>query len=226
MSDGGVTDAGSSQAYSVKIDWRTGKPMVAYDDAFWQEHERRGVEQGLSIRQYCSTHGLALSTYRHRVSGRRRSGGARSAPGAMAASPPFVEVTRSQPMPASVIEVVLQCVTLRLTGEPAQQVLARVLDKHKVFGPRGEALSALQPELWQECVQIPVPPEAFEEVKGHRRRRSGRPAIDPDLPRRRVEHDLSDQEKAQFARVVCSVRRSPRRWSARPPGSRCCSTRG
>lgn len=75
--------------------------------------------------------------------------------------------------------------------------------KRKVFGPRGEGLSLLQPELWQDRVEIPVPPEAFDEVKGHRRRRSGRPAIDPDLPRRRVEHDLSEQEKAQFARVVC-----------------------
>ncbi|HEX2337011.1 MAG TPA: IS66 family transposase [Hyphomicrobiaceae bacterium] len=75
--------------------------------------------------------------------------------------------------------------------------------KRKVFGPRGEALSMLQPELWHEAVQIPVPPEAVDEVKGHRRRRGGRPAIDADLPRRRIEHDLSDQDKAQFKRVVC-----------------------
>lgn len=75
--------------------------------------------------------------------------------------------------------------------------------KRKVFGPRGEALSMLQPELWQETVHIPVPPEALDEIKGHRRRRGGRPAIDPDLPRRRVEHDLSEEDKAQFTRVVC-----------------------
>ena len=49
--------------------------------------------------------------------------------------------------------------------------------KRKVFGPRGEALSMLQPELWQETVHIPVPPEALDEIKGHRRRRGGRPAI-------------------------------------------------
>lgn len=75
--------------------------------------------------------------------------------------------------------------------------------KRQLFGPRGETLAALQPELWHEVVQIPVPPEAFDEVKGHRRRRSGRPAIDEKLPRRRVEHDLSEADKAQFARVVC-----------------------
>lgn len=128
MSDEVVTDAAPSQGHSVKIDWRTGRPMVAYDDAFWKDHERRRVEQGLSIRQYCATHGLALSTYRHRVSGRKRSGAARPAPGASAA-PPFVEVTRSQPAAACVIEVVVQGVTLRLTGEPAQQVLSRVLER-------------------------------------------------------------------------------------------------
>lgn len=74
--------------------------------------------------------------------------------------------------------------------------------KRKVFGPRGEALGMLQPELWHEVVQIPVPPEAFEEVKGHRRRRNGRPAIDARLPRQRIEHDLSDEDKAGFKRVV------------------------
>lgn len=75
--------------------------------------------------------------------------------------------------------------------------------KRRVFGARGEALCMLQPELWHEAVQIPVPPEAVDEVKGHRRRRGGRPAIDANLPRRRVEHDLSDEDKAQFKRVVC-----------------------
>jgi hypothetical protein len=103
--------------------------MVAYDDAFWQDHERRRVEQGLSIRQYCATHGLALSTYRHRVSGRKRSSAGRSSPGAAAASPPFVEVTRSQAAAPSTIEVVVQGLTLRLTGEPAQQLLSRVLER-------------------------------------------------------------------------------------------------
>jgi transposase len=74
--------------------------------------------------------------------------------------------------------------------------------KRRVFGPRGETLGMLQPELWGQAVQIPVPPEAFDEIKGHRRRRSGRPAIDADLPRQRIEHDLSDQDKASFKRVV------------------------
>ena len=74
--------------------------------------------------------------------------------------------------------------------------------KRQVFGPRGEALSALQPELWQHSVEFPVPPERLDEVKGHRRRRQGRPAIDAELPRRRVEHDLSEDDKAGFLRVV------------------------
>jgi len=129
MSDEVVTDAAPSPGHSVKIDWRTGKPMVAYDDAFWRDHERRRVEQGLSIRQYCATYGLALSTYRHRVSGRRSSSKARSAPGAAAASASFVEVKMSQAAATSVIEVVVQGVTLRLTGESAQQVLSRVLER-------------------------------------------------------------------------------------------------
>lgn len=45
-----------------------------------------------------------------------------------------------------------------------------------------------------------MPPEQLDEVKGHRRRRQGRPAIDSNLPRRRVELDLGDEDKAGFAR--------------------------
>jgi transposase len=75
--------------------------------------------------------------------------------------------------------------------------------KRRVFGSRGEALCVLQPELWQEPVELPVPAPQFEQVKGHQRRRSGRPAIDENLPRRRIEHDLSDEEKAGFTRVIC-----------------------
>ncbi|MET0209287.1 MAG: IS66 family transposase [Burkholderiaceae bacterium] len=74
--------------------------------------------------------------------------------------------------------------------------------KRRVFGARSEALAVLQPELWQDVVELPVPPEQHDEVKGHRRRRQGRPAIDESLPRRRVEYDLSDEDKAGFARVV------------------------
>lgn len=74
--------------------------------------------------------------------------------------------------------------------------------KRRVFGARSEALAVLQPELWQDIVQIPVPPEQLDEVKSHRRRRQGRAAIDESLPRRRVEHDLSDTDKAAFTRVV------------------------
>jgi len=73
--------------------------------------------------------------------------------------------------------------------------------RRRLFGPRAETLSALQPELWQEAVELPPPPEAFDEVKGHRRRH-GRPALDATLPRRRIEHDLSEGDKAAFARVV------------------------
>jgi len=36
-----------------RIDWRTGKRMVARDEAFWQGLEIRRCEQGLSIPQYC-----------------------------------------------------------------------------------------------------------------------------------------------------------------------------
>lgn len=39
MSDEATRPAGSGKQAGVRIDWRTGKPMVSHDDAFWQEHE-------------------------------------------------------------------------------------------------------------------------------------------------------------------------------------------
>lgn len=122
----------SDEVRGSKTDWRTGKPMVEHGDAFWQEHERRRVELGLSIPNYCSTHGLAISTFRHRVSGRRGGHGAREAPAAPAATAApvsFVAVTRGQPAAGATVEIVAQGLTLRLCGEAAQQVLARVLER-------------------------------------------------------------------------------------------------
>jgi hypothetical protein len=77
----------------------------------------------------------------------------------------------------------------------------------QVFASSPEALSKglrtsrqnrEQPELWQDAVQIPIPPEQLEGVKGPRRRRQSRPAFDESLPRRRVERDLSDADNAGF----------------------------
>lgn len=47
-----------------RIDPRTGKEMACHPRSFWEEHERRRAASGLSISQYCSKHGLALSTLR------------------------------------------------------------------------------------------------------------------------------------------------------------------
>ena len=54
--------------------------------------------------------------------------------------------------------------------------------------------------MFAEPVNIPVPPTLpATPVAGHVRR--GRPALPKDLPRERVEYDLSDAEKACFDRI-------------------------
>ncbi|HET9643219.1 MAG TPA: IS66 family transposase zinc-finger binding domain-containing protein [Burkholderiaceae bacterium] len=83
--------------------------------------------------------------------------------------------------------------------EVLRQQLAEL--RRRVFGPRSEVIHSGQAELWTEKVALPIPPEVHDTVAGHKRRRKGRPAIDANLPRRRVEYDLSDEEKAQFERV-------------------------
>jgi transposase len=73
--------------------------------------------------------------------------------------------------------------------------------RRRLYGARSEVLHVRQGELWSDTVEVPLPPEQFDDVARHRRRRTGRPAIDASVPRRRVEHDLSDEDKAQYRSV-------------------------
>ena len=109
----------------VRVDWRTGQAMVQHDEAFWREHERRRLAEGLSVRQYCAANDLALSTFRHRVNGNKRS----SAKPAVSKSQPaaFVPVSTPWPCAAALVEIVLEGMTLRLSGEAAERVLAGVM---------------------------------------------------------------------------------------------------
>ena len=96
-----------------------------------------------------------------------------------------------------------QVQAVRGQADAQLQVLRQQLAElqRRVFGPRSEVIHTGQAELWTEKVALPVPPEEHRHVKGHDRRRRGRPAIDASLPRQRVEYDLSDEDKAQFERV-------------------------
>jgi hypothetical protein len=92
--------AGRNGAPKRRVDWRTGKPMLCRDAAFWQEHERWRLESGMSVPQYCKTNGLALSTYRHRIKGQRSGQGSSAAvqqPGAAVAAARFVAISAAAP---------------------------------------------------------------------------------------------------------------------------------
>lgn len=110
----------------MRVDWRTGKVMTQRDEGFWREHEQRRVQQGLSVPQYCAANGLALSTFRHRASGKQRTSTSRAK---STPSQPlsFLPVAAPQAASAGVVEVVLEGVTLRLSGEAAERVLASVM---------------------------------------------------------------------------------------------------
>jgi transposase len=64
------------------------------------------------------------------------------------------------------------------------------------FGATSEKLAG-QPDLFVQTEQLPVPPEDLITVS-YQRQRKGRPALPKDLPRERVEYDLSAAEKAEF----------------------------
>lgn len=111
-----------------RVDWRTGRTMVQHDESFWRDHEQRRLEQGLSVSQYCAANALALSTYRHRVNGRKRSSARATAAKPMPSqSAAFVPVSNARPEVAALVEVELEGMTLRLSGEAAERVLAGVM---------------------------------------------------------------------------------------------------
>lgn len=78
-----------------------------------------------------------------------------------------------------------------------QQIAAM---RRAMFGPRSERLDE-QAELFGEITEIPVPPEEREHIS-YERPRSGRPALPKDLPRSRIEYELDDEERSQFANVT------------------------
>ena len=72
--------------------------------------------------------------------------------------------------------------------------------RRTVFGIRSERLAG-QADLFVDTQSLPVPPEHKQRVS-YWRRRTGRPQLPADLPRSRIEYDLSCAEKAQFAHVT------------------------
>jgi transposase len=115
-----------------------------------------------------------------------------------AALPEAVEALKDM-----VMALAAQVQAVRGQADAQLEVLRQQLAdlQRRMFGPRSEVMHPGQAELWTDKVTVPVPPEVHDEVSSHKRRRKGRPAIDADVPRRRVEYDLSDADKAQFERV-------------------------
>ena len=74
-----------------------------------------------------------------------------------------------------------------------QQVLSL---RRAHFGASSERTEG-QAELFSEPVSVPVPPVQTESVSYERKRR-GRPALPKDLPRVRIEYDLTEAEKDNF----------------------------
>lgn len=77
--------------------------------------------------------------------------------------------------------------------------LAKLRRMH--FGVSSEQLAA-QGVLFAEKLELPVPPQARETITYERAHSKGRPKLPADLPRSRIEYDLSDAEKAEFERLA------------------------
>jgi transposase len=70
------------------------------------------------------------------------------------------------------------------------------------FGAKSEQLSALQGDLFGgSTVSLPLPPKATATVSYERTVSKGRPRLPKDLPRMRIDYELSAAERTQFDTV-------------------------
>lgn len=89
-------------------------------------------------------------------------------------------------------DAIIQSLTAQL--ESFKQQLLNLRRAH--FGASSEKLSG-QAELFTEVLNLPMPPKLTQQVS-YERNRPGRPALSKDLPRTRIDYDLSAAEKAEF----------------------------
>lgn len=82
--------------------------------------------------------------------------------------------------------------------ESLHQQLQKLKRMH--FGTSSERLAG-QADLFVGTVTLPVPPEELEKITYERPKSKGRPKLPENLPRQRIEYDLSDEEKAEFEKT-------------------------
>lgn len=114
-----------------RIDHRTGKRVLIYDAPFWQAHVVERKRLGQTVHTYCTTQGLALSTFRRwaqRLEGRKSSPGREPGEAKVAFLKVPIGSSRHEAAGDSVIEVSLGSgVRVKLTGAAALQILGAVL---------------------------------------------------------------------------------------------------
>ncbi len=105
----------------------------------------------------------------------------------------------SLPMEVDALHEIIRALAQALTESAAQyeslkqQIVALTRAQ---FGQSSEQFSG-QGEIFSEAVSLPVPPAQTETVSYERARR-GRPALAKDLPRVRIDYDLSEEDKRGF----------------------------
>lgn len=68
--------------------------------------------------------------------------------------------------------------------------------RHQRFGASSERISA-QGELFGQVEELPLPPEEKQKIS-YERNRHGRPSLPKDLPRQRIDYDLTLEEKSGY----------------------------
>lgn len=93
--------------------------------------------------------------------------------------------------------VIVQAGELEQVRAQLESLSQQILNLRRLhFGAKSERLAG-QAELFCEPISIAPAPLELERISYERERR-GRPRLPKDLPRRRIEYDLSETQKAEF----------------------------
>jgi len=126
------TETTSATALRTRIDHRTGQRIYIYDAAYWRGHVAERERLGVSVHEYCTGRGLALSTFRRWAQRLANDGGSgKNVRAAKSSTPGFVELAlgagAGEPGLASVEVSLGASVRVKVQGKAAEQVLGLVL---------------------------------------------------------------------------------------------------
>lgn len=95
-------------------------------------------------------------------------------------------------------QIASQAERIAQLGAQLESLHQQILNLRRMhFGASSERFAG-QAELFGQTASVPMPPQTSQTITYERKASRGRPALPKDLPRQRIDYDLSAEEKGEF----------------------------